>query len=206
MESWMSRNGVFIDIHESLHSFQVVTEFLQVVERRTGILDYCNGNNTSARWIFQIYSREFIESIASLIEHQEGPILEVLAGDGKLTEFLESTVDRRIIATDSKKDSHDIAYPKWIIELDALEAIERYNPSVVIMCWEPLYSDVGVNIVEEAIPLIWIGDPRKCAPESELMEREHSRLYSRFAIGRYDSLRENLFNTDIFLFNMDMKH
>ncbi len=200
----LSTNGDFIDIHEKLLSFPVVEEFFLVVEKKIGLLEYCNGRNASARWIFQIFTQEFIDSLASLLENEDGPILEVMAGDGKLTEFLQSRVNAKIVATDSKRDSQDIAYPKWVVDLDALEAVKEVDPSVVIMCWEPLYSDIGLTMVDRGIPLIWIGDPEKCAPNSGIMQREKLRINSQFALGRYDSFLTDSFNTDIFLFNMDL--
>ena len=82
MKSWMQdMNGDFVDIHDTLRCFSDVREFFQVVEANMGILDYCNGRNASARWIFQIYSMEFIESLVKILENEE-TILEVMAGDG----------------------------------------------------------------------------------------------------------------------------
>ncbi len=204
MDSWMkTANDEFRDIHEKLRSYNEVLKFLQVVEKEIGILSYCNGANSSARWIFQIFNKEFIDSISKLLEKETGLILEVMAGDGKLTEFLQPRIDTEIVATDTRRDSHDIAYPKWVIESDAFQAVRDINPSIVILCWEPLYSDVSLNIVDEDIPLIWIGDPRKCAPNSGLLDRKHIKYNSSFALGRYDSVIDQSFNTDIYLFNFE---
>jgi hypothetical protein len=206
MDLWMQNgNGIFIDIHEELRSYSDVIRFLRIVEEE-GVLQYCNGNNSRGRLLFQIFSTEFIQSVADIITNAKGPILEVMAGDGKLVEFLASRVNKEIIATDSKNYTYDIQYPDWILEYDAMQALDDFDPSVVILCWEPLYSDVGDRIAKNGHSLIWIGDPNRCAPKSGLLEREHIRMNSKYAIGRYDSIINEVYNTDIYLFNIDMKN
>ena len=206
MEPWMQNsNGVFIDIHEKLRSYSEVIRFLLFVEETEGILQYCEGSNSRGRLLFQIFNTEFIESIAEIIQATKGPILEVMAGDGKLVEFLKSRVNTEIIATDSKNYTYDIHYPNWILEYDAEQAIDEFEPSLVILCWEPLYSDFGGRIVEKGYPLVWIGDPNRCAPNSGLLNKEHIQMNSKYSIGRYDSIINDEYHTDIYLFNIDMK-
>ncbi|MGY5877070.1 MAG: hypothetical protein RTU30_15065 [Candidatus Thorarchaeota archaeon] len=197
----------FLDIHSVLRPFDAVVRFFELVETDSGVLNYCNGGNASGRWIFQIYTNEFIQELAGLIDKilqssdSHGPVLEVMCGDGKLVEFISPLLSREILATDSKTDSHDIAYPKWVIEIDALEAIEKYIPSIILACWEPFFSTVSEQIVKTNIPFVWIGDTRKCAPHSDILKHNHVKLNCSFALGRYDSFIEKRFHTDIYVFN-----
>jgi hypothetical protein len=196
----------FIDIHSVIRPFEKVVTFFEIVERDLGVLEYCNGRNESGRWIFQIYNVEFIVEIIETIQNEfkifDGPILEVMCGDGKLTEFLREYTSREIIATDSKSDNHDIAYPKWVVELDALQAIKKYNPSLIVACWEPFFSTLGEQIIATEIPFAWIGDPDRCAPHSDILSYEHIKMGSKFALGRHDSFLKKKFSTDVHLFNL----
>ncbi|MCK5265306.1 MAG: hypothetical protein KAR03_06830, partial [Candidatus Thorarchaeota archaeon] len=106
---WMyMSNGEFIDIHKELLPFDQVLEFFKHVEEEGEVKEYCNGANTGGRWIFQIYSREFIELLSNVIEKilkgskHPGPVLEVMSGDGKLSEFLKPIANKSIITTDAK--------------------------------------------------------------------------------------------------------
>jgi hypothetical protein len=108
-----------------------------------------------------------------------------------------------IIATDSRDYWYDIAYPDWVLQYDAMDALVKFNPSLVILSWEPLYSDVGYKIAKEGYPLLWIGDPERCAPSSGVLDETHVKMDSDYAIGRHDSIINNVFNTDVYLFNFD---
>ena len=65
---WMyMNNGEFIDIHKELLPFEQVLEFFKQVEKEGKIKEYCDGANAGGRWIFQIYSNEFIELLSTII-------------------------------------------------------------------------------------------------------------------------------------------
>lgn len=206
--SWtQSPSSEYIDVHEKLLPYQRVLEFFEKVEAEYDVLQYCNGANERGRWIFQIYSNEFVNELADVLNNLQsvcnphGTILEVMSGDGKLTEFLKPLVESKVIATDARKGSYGIAYPKWVENLDAIEAVSTYRPDVVVMAWEPFYSSVGLEIAETGSPLIWIGDRRHSAIYSGLFEKNHIRVNSKYALGRHDSFSARNFETDVYLFN-----
>ncbi|MFX1264185.1 MAG: hypothetical protein ACFFH0_02310 [Promethearchaeota archaeon] len=181
--------------------------FFETVEEEFDVMKYCSGANATGRWIFQIYSREFIQQLADAINEalttlgNSKPLLEIMGGDGKLSEFLEAKVSSEIICTDSRQGGYDIAYPKWVLQMSALDSLEQFDPSVVIMSWEPFYSTVGGEIAESGLPIVWIGDRNHCAVHSEMFNKPHIKMNSEFALGRKDSFSRREFNTDIYLFN-----
>ncbi|MFW9794851.1 MAG: hypothetical protein ACFFEE_11140, partial [Candidatus Thorarchaeota archaeon] len=149
----MDHQGEYLDIHNKLLPYAVVHLFFQGLEKKGDVKSYCNGANVAGRWIFQIFNREFVEELAQILNRALGrrkkkpPVLEVMSGDGRLTEFLQPLIKRQCIATDSKDGRYNIEYPKWVEKLDAIEAVDKYSPSFVIMCWEPYLSLTGIEIV-----------------------------------------------------------
>ncbi|MBD3404958.1 MAG: hypothetical protein GF411_02345 [Candidatus Lokiarchaeota archaeon] len=206
---WMYTQDVFIDIHEELYPYSKVLEFFKVVERDFDVKKYCNGSNAGGRWIFQIYSEEFILEISDTIQKHiqiEGnhPIAEVMSGDGRLTEFIRTRLDCDIITTDAKTGRYNIAYPKWVEKKTAIETVEEYDPALVIISWEPYLSMAGIELVKMGIPLMWIGNPEMCGHE-ELFEFDFWSLNSKFAISRHDSFLSQERKTDVFVFNVDKR-
>lgn len=91
------------------------------------------------------YSNEFIKSLATIIESKS--CLEIAAGDGTLTRFLQNH-GTQIIATDNQSWSHSIEYPDTVIHCDAKEALQKYNPEIVICSWPPKSNDFERHIFE----------------------------------------------------------
>lgn len=199
-------NNEYMDIHSSLLTYEKVLEFFRHLERTGDVKSYCNGSNIAGRWFFQIFSKEFVEELAKVLNTALGrrrknpPVLEVMCGDGRLTEFLEPMIKRRCIATDSKDGRYNIGYPKWVETIDALDAIAKYSPSFVIMCWEPYLSMTGIEIVKLDIPTAWIGNPKMCG-HTDIFENLHIPFQSKFALSRHDYFAEREFKTDVFFFN-----
>jgi hypothetical protein len=199
--------GEFIDIHRELHLYDDVLTFFKTIEREGDRKRYCNGANAGGRWIYQIYSKEFILMLARVINslaessQKGGDVLEVMSGDGQLTSFLRPYIHTNIIATDAKTSRDNIAFPKWVEQIDAVDAVTKYAPAVVLMCWEPYYSDIGVKITDKDIPTVWIGDPTSCAVSSGLDGIEHRVVKSPYLLGRQDNFSEGTFRTVMWVFN-----
>lgn len=195
-----------VDIHSSLVSYNEALTFFQGLERDGDVKSYCNGSNAAGRWVFQIFNKEFVEELAVVLNRALGrrrkkpPVLEVMSGDGRLTEFLQPLIKRQIIATDSKDGRYNIEYPKWVEQIDALDAIEKYSPSFVIMCWEPYLSMTGIEIVKRGIPVAWIGNPNMCG-HTDIFGFYNIPFESKFALSRHDIFMVPEFKTDIFFFN-----
>ena len=202
----MDQQGEYMDVHSKLLPYAVVRLFFEGLERKGDLKSYCNGSNKAGRWIFQIYNKEFIEELAGVLNRALGrrrknpPVLEVMSGDGRLTEFLQPLVKRRIIATDSKDGRYNIEYPKWVETYDAIAAIVKFSPSFVIMCWEPYLSMTGIEIVKMGIPVVWIGNPAMCG-HTDIFDFYHIPKESKFALSRHDLFMEGELKTDVFFFN-----
>ncbi|MHA2082624.1 MAG: hypothetical protein ACXABD_02605 [Candidatus Thorarchaeota archaeon] len=128
-----------------------------------------------------------------------------MSGDGKLVEFLRPLIQRNIEATDSRTGHYSFAYPKWVHDMEAVEAVRTFTPSLILISWEPYWSSIGSEIVDTGIPTIWIGDKSKSAVNSVLFDNFNVRLNSTYALGRHDSVVETQYNTDAFFFNCQQR-
>ncbi len=106
---------------------------------------------------YQVYTVEFIDSLAAYLRdrlriYSKGigqlTILEVGAGDGRLTRFLKNKfltdgTEVDIIATDSKDwEDRSLTNSSGDVEiLSYLEALKKYQPEIVISCW----MNINVN-------------------------------------------------------------
>jgi hypothetical protein len=87
-----------------------------------------------SRGIYCFYSSALIEALAGLIDRRS--CLEIAAGDGTLASLLtEAGVS--VTATDNFSWSHAIQYPDRVEKLGAKEALEKYQPRVVLCSWPP---------------------------------------------------------------------
>ncbi|MFX1367399.1 MAG: hypothetical protein ACFFAY_02210 [Promethearchaeota archaeon] len=205
---WMkSDKSEYIDVHSEILPYSKVLQFFKTVEAEYDVLKYCNGFNEGGRFIFQIYNVEFVTELANIVNtilhksSKEKPFLEIMSGDGKLAEFLGPLLERPLITTDSRRDAYDIAYPKGVIQCEAIDAVIKFNPSLVLLSWEPRLSSTSREIADMGVPLIWIGDPSHCGVGSGLMNVRRSRVGSQYALGRHDNFGSDKFHTDIYLFN-----
>ena len=202
----MGHQGEYMDVHKKLLPYAVVHLFFQGLEQKGDVKSYCSGSNEAGRWFFQIFNEEFVKELAQVLNTALGrrkknpPVLEVMSGDGRLTEFLRPLIKRRCIATDSKDGRYNIGYPKWVETLDATDAVSKYSPSFVIICWEPYLSMTGIDIVDSGIPTAWIGNPQKCG-HTDIFDRPYIPLQSKYALSRHDFFLERERKTDIYFFN-----
>ncbi len=206
LPDWMITGDEFVDIHAELHDYSQVVQLLRTIEEEESLKRYLNGHNSGARWFFQVYSKEFVEELADIINGivrssgRVGPVLEVMSGDGRLRDFLEPMVERTLIATDVRTGRYNIAYPKEVVKIDALAAVDTYNPAVVICSWEPYLSMTGIEIANLGVPFIWIGDSEMCG-HPDLLSLDHISVDSRYALGKHDSIKEKEFRTEILIYN-----
>lgn len=88
--------------------------------------------------IYCFYSKKLVQELAKIIGSTS--CLEIAAGDGTLTRFLKDQ-GIPIIATDNRSWDFSITYPDTVIDCDAEEALQRYNPEIVICSWPPKNND-----------------------------------------------------------------
>lgn len=87
-----------------------------------------------AQGIWCFYSRELVAALAQLARGR--PVLEIGAGDGTLSRFLAAAgVSAR--ATDDQSWPRPGGYPPEVERLDAVAAVARHGPAVVICSFPP---------------------------------------------------------------------
>jgi hypothetical protein len=84
--------------------------------------------------IYCFYSRELIVELAALIGSR--PCIEIAAGDGTLSRIF-ADMGIQITPTDDYSWKHVIEYPEVVVRLDAKQALDRYQPKVVVCSWPP---------------------------------------------------------------------
>jgi hypothetical protein len=84
--------------------------------------------------IYCFYTRALIRELARRIASRS--CLEIAAGDGTLARFL-SDAGISIRTTDDHSWSHVIQFPANVEKLDAQQALQRYQPEVVVCSWPP---------------------------------------------------------------------
>lgn len=87
-----------------------------------------------AKGIYCFYSRGLVEALARLIGDRA--CLEIAAGDGTLSRFLAAE-GVAITATDDYSWQRSVNYPETVLKLDAVQALKRFRPRVVVCSWPP---------------------------------------------------------------------
>lgn len=114
----------------------------------------CHLNN-----IYQLWNEEYIGTLARLVIELIGRdlALEVCAGDGMLSRWL-SEYGVNIRATDNMKWRKDGRRPSRhlsielqgaVEELDAISAIRKYEPRMVVASWIEYNSELDCEIIDE---------------------------------------------------------
>lgn len=124
--------------------------------------------------IYQLWNKEQIKVLSGEIQNlTTSTVLEVAAGDGMLSHWLRE-YDIDIIATDD--GSWKIPIHGEVEHLDAIEAIRKYNPEVVIASWLPM-GELDLAILSEQVPnFITIGETEGGCTGSYRIWEEYSGL------------------------------
>jgi hypothetical protein len=131
--------------------------------------------------VFEVLNKEFISALgdyfsqraAALGATKESPItvLEVGAGNGRLTHFLRKSLEEKcpgkinIIATDNGSWGLQERFP--VEKISHKEALEKYNPKIVIFSWMPYEEDITNDFrsAKNVDEYILIGDSECCGDE-----------------------------------------
>lgn len=95
------------------------------------------------RGIYCFYSGALVRALDDLIDGRRA--LEIAAGDGTLTGFLQE-LGADVVATDDHSWQGTIDYPDHVRRLDAVTALRAYRPEVVLCSWPP-----AGNTFEQAV-------------------------------------------------------
>ena len=109
--------------------------------------------------VFELLNQEYIHSLAKYllsniysIQNDDEPvtILEIAAGDGRLTHFLQEELDRKapgkakIVAADDQSWNINPNFP--VEKIDNQTALARFQPQMVICSWMPYETDFSQEI------------------------------------------------------------
>ncbi len=100
---------------------------------RVGWSGFCHSIN-----VHHVFNHEFVESLAEEIRKLgiNGPIVEVCAGNGKLSYWLSQS-GIPVTGTDNYSYKGIKRNAKHVKRLSHKQALKRYNPELVIGCWLP---------------------------------------------------------------------
>ena len=146
--------------------------------------------------IFQFFSEEFIEHVAQSIKKLEAHrIIEIGAGDGFLSAFLKDKgID--VVAIDDYSRPF-IERREHVEKLDHKEALNKYNPDLVVINWEEFLKTYSIDVLEypSVKYLLWIGEgPDGCTGSEELWEFDCDDTYNPYCLARTDDV---MFNGEI---------
>jgi hypothetical protein len=175
---------------------------------------------TQRHSIFQFYSQEYIAALANDIKKlKPKTIIEVGAGDGRLSFFLNKYwsvkgIPLKSTPTDDyswgmhiESDSRHIVYPKEVEKLNFKEALKKYNPDVVIICWEELHAKYTQEILKfpSVRYVVWIGEGEGgCTGDPSTFALPYERLKNPFGLCRTDFMLGDdhrlLYHSGVYLF------
>jgi len=138
--------------------------------------------------IFQFFSEEFIEHVVKSINNLNAQkIIEIGAGDGLLSAFLkERGIDIRPIDDYSRPY---IKHHEHIKKLNHKEALENYNPDLVVMNWEEFLGTYSIDVLHypSVKYLLWIGEGHEgCTGSEELWEFDCDDTENPYCLSRTD--------------------
>jgi hypothetical protein len=110
--------------------------------------------------IYDVFTEEYIEKLSDYLAEQVENygateakplvIVELGAGNGKLSHFMEQKIDEKmpgkvkIIAIDSEEDNIKKVFP--VEKMDIKEALEKHRPDIAISSWMPYKIDFTNDI------------------------------------------------------------
>jgi len=187
---------------EKLPSFETVYNFFREYTISAGFWTFVNDYG-----IFQFWNKEYIQCLSEEIKAKVGSelVLEVAAGDAMLSYWLrQHGINAK--ATDSGEwyerrngvERRARLKPRAEVEIiDAVSAIRKYIPKMVIASWLPLEGKVDIAIFNEKIPIIvLIGEEDGATGSAEFWDRYWEKVGCKKEYGTCD--RWNIARTDFF--------
>ncbi len=100
--------------------------------------------------IYHAFCYEFVQKLAEEIQKLEikGNIIEICAGNGKLSYWLKHFGIPSIATDDYSLDKIKNRDPKYAERLSHMEAIAKYNPELVIASWIPQDSRIAMDVLD----------------------------------------------------------
>lgn len=138
-----------------------------------------NKNKPTYEILTQEYIHKFANYLVETSKQYDKPmtILEVGAGNGRLTHFVQEELQKQgvtditLIATDSGKNKIPKNFPVETVDYEG--ALKKYNPTIVISSWMPMGFDMSKAIrnTQSVQEYILIGEPATSGKEKETWKR-----------------------------------
>ena len=204
-----------IEIREKLADLRYLPKFEEIRQAFTDeqeLSEYMYNNG-----IYEFINQEYVAHLSQYIieaairlrqaDSQPIAILEVGAGNGRLTHFLQEAIERtnpglvKIVAVDTGEWKIKPTFP--VVETNHQQAIKLYNPKIIISSWMPPNIDLSQDFrdtenVEEYILIgdseacgklydTWALDPDNLAPsEKDGFGKRELQSLSNFQLGKSD--------------------
>lgn len=107
---------------------------MEAAERGDGWINWCDDAG-----VYIAPSREFVAELAAVIRCCTEPVIEVAAGDGRLTAALSQN-GCRVIASDPGSGA------RAVVRSTAAEALAEYRPATVLACFPPVDADIELSV------------------------------------------------------------
>jgi hypothetical protein len=181
--------------YDRLPSYKTVEQFLREYtrpERYALFFDFVERYG-----IYQFWNKEYIECLAGEIKRRVGSdlVLEVAAGDGMLSYWLRQ-YGVNVKATDSGKWYDKIKRRGEVEIIDAVSAVRKYKPRMVVASWLPWDEPIDVQIFNEKVPFIVLIGEEHGACGSQLFWNESYWEKAGYQVEYTECDRWNLCRTD----------
>jgi len=133
---------------DRLPSYEEAERLLHLLEDRShrdysqrGWFGFCQEHG-----VHNVYNTEFIDALADEIRRLNySPIVEICAGDGKLSHQLRK---RGIDIKPTDNYSWDLSKDGLVEKLSHQEALKKYEPRVVLASWIPYQARIGFDVLD----------------------------------------------------------
>jgi hypothetical protein len=185
-----------------LPSYEAVKAWFLANEHTMGMFSLLREEN-----IFQFWNTEYIACLASELQSLvgKGLVLEVCAGDGCLTHWLKEHGVNAVATDDYSWEKIKQVFP--VEKLDALTAIDRYKPKLVIASWIDYDKSLDLKIIQKGVPyFVVIGEGQSgCTGSEEFWEKYEYLGYTEMrGMGKCD--KWNISRTDYSMLDNDLHH
>lgn len=191
---------------DRLPDYEIVRRYFESIpfvgQRQIDFLHFVHDN-----YIFTFYNKEYISCLANIIQKSVGlsQVLEVAAGDGMFSYYLR-LYGINIHATD--KGNQYKPFSRFVggmkkrtpVEiLDAVSAIRKYKPKMVVASWLPHGEFIDIDIFNEKPEfVILIGEVHGCCGTPKFWKTKYWEQlnYTKTFLDRCD--KWNLCKTDYY--------
>lgn len=163
---------------EELPTQEECVTLLEILEseQRRGWRKFCTKHE-----MWQVVHKELVDRIHEILSGlNPSCLVEVCSGTGKLAYWLNKRgLDVR--ATDNYTfifNSGAITHIDFVEKLNHKEALQKYNPDVVLLCWPPENSSIPIDIIDypSVRYLLHLGNAEYFKWRKEMEKRPNVRI------------------------------